>query len=186
MDAFSPNQARLAGKRAIAPYSSLRRATSVASNSPCSPMSSTAQTSTRPADSSPRRPVPSPSSWTRLRPISGMRTSGSLEFMRYQVMDSSGLPGTMSCLSPPEPEPAAPGLPGRPRKRRSAEDARVQELEDRVNWLEEELQCAMVRTELALSMPQLMSRAKHTPRKKGASSGRRHRRRRWNDGPIVM
>jgi hypothetical protein len=65
---------------------------------------------------------------------------------------------------------AAPGLPGRPRKETPAEPGREQELLDRVKWLEEELQCALVRTEIALVRPELLKRKKPPRRKKGVSS----------------
>ena len=70
---------------------------------------------------------------------------------------------------------AAPGLPGRPRKGDPADTGRVRDLEARVKWLEEELQCAFVRTEIALVMPGLLERSEVRRAKKGACSRRRRR-----------
>lgn len=51
----------------------------------------------------------------------------------------------------------APGTPGRPRTSEPGV-THEQELEARIRQLEEELQCSMVRTEIALVMPHLLRR----------------------------
>ena len=77
---------------------------------------------------------------------------------------------------------AAPGFPGRPRKVEPADTERVRELEARVKWLEEELQCAFVQTEVALVMPDLLRRSEARREKKGACSRRRKRGRASSGG----
>jgi len=72
-------------------------------------------------------------------------------------------------------EGTKPGLPGRPRADAPAGTEEVRELRARVKWLEEELQCAYVRTEIALVMPGLLKRAETRREKKGACSRRRKR-----------
>jgi hypothetical protein len=68
-----------------------------------------------------------------------------------------------------------PGLPGRPRTGEPAEPEEVRDLRARVKWLEEELQCAFVRTEIALVMPELLRRSEARREKKGAFTRRRKR-----------
>lgn len=72
-------------------------------------------------------------------------------------------------------EGTKPGLPGRPRAEAPVETEEVRTLRTRVKWLEEELQCAFVRTEIALVMPGLLKRAEARREKKGACSRRRKR-----------
>lgn len=49
-----------------------------------------------------------------------------------------------------------PQLPGRPRKEEPMQDERVKELEARIKRLELELQASHVRTQLALTMPEVL------------------------------
>jgi transposase-like protein len=51
-----------------------------------------------------------------------------------------------------------PGMSGRPRARDGQEPARVRELQDQVEGLKLDLQAALVRTELALTLPNVLRR----------------------------
>lgn len=76
----------------------------------------------------------------------------------------------------------APGAPGRPRRMDEPDSDRVRELEQEVSELKVDLQAALVRTEIALTMPHLLretlNKKNTTPRKRrkkprnvGGSSG---------------
>lgn len=71
---------------------------------------------------------------------------------------------------------ASPGQPGRPSREPDPSAGEVEELRTQVKWLEEELQCALTRTEIALSRPHLLKGAKvRSPEKKGSSAKRSRR-----------
>jgi transposase-like protein len=76
----------------------------------------------------------------------------------------------------------APRPPGRPAQEREPKE--VQELRERVAWLEEELEISRLRTEIAMWKPSLLRDPEPPPEKKGSSSkrkGRRGRRRKRGD-----
>ena len=53
----------------------------------------------------------------------------------------------------------APGRAGRPRHETRADTDRIRQLEQKVRDLEDDLQASLVRTEIALAMPHLFTRA---------------------------
>jgi transposase len=73
----------------------------------------------------------------------------------------------------------APGAPGRPRKRDKPDSDRVRELEQEVSGLKVDLQAALVRTEIALTMPHLL---RETLSKKNTTPKKRRRKRRKAGG----
>ena len=91
---------------------------------------------------------------------------------RFAELRRQALQGALSGL--------APGRPGRPRLVRD-EVGELEELREKVGWLEEELQCSRLRTEIALSLPHLLRRAEaekkgsspHRPGRRGEASGDR-------------
>lgn len=93
---------------------------------------------------------------------------------RFHELRKQALEGALSGI--------APGLPGRPRREDPEDTERVRALEARVKWLEEELQCAFVRTELALVMPKLLRRAEARRAEKGGSSAKGKGRDRASSG----
>jgi transposase-like protein len=87
---------------------------------------------------------------------------------RVHVLRQKALEGALSAVSP--------GRPGRPRKEPDPGAAEVEELRAQVKWLEEELQCALTRTEIALTKPHLLKGAKvRSPEKRGSSAKRSRR-----------
>jgi len=87
---------------------------------------------------------------------------------RFHVLRRQALEGALSGVSP--------GRPGRPHREPDPSAAEVEDLRAQVKWLEEELQCALTRTEIALSKPHLLKGAKvRAPEKKGSSAKRSRR-----------
>jgi transposase-like protein len=82
----------------------------------------------------------------------------------YQIRDEM-LAGALASLEP--------GMAGRPRKEEPAEAAQLTEMARRIQRLELELEAAHVRTELALTMPEVLC----LPGKKTAAAKARKRRR---------
>lgn len=87
---------------------------------------------------------------------------------RFHQIRDEALAGALSSLEP--------RMPGRPRKEEPEEAGQLAQMEKRIRRLELELEAAHVRTELALTMPELMrvpdkknSRAKKTGKRPGAS-----------------
>jgi transposase len=70
----------------------------------------------------------------------------------------------------------APGVAGRPRKADAPESTRVQELKQEVAELKVDLQAALVRTEIALTMPHLLRDALGRSKKNAPFRKRRKRR----------
>jgi hypothetical protein len=71
-----------------------------------------------------------------------------------------------------------PGRPGRPRREEPEESGEIRQLRRRVAELEEELELAMLRTEIAVTMPHLLRPPRPGGAEKGGSSAKRKRRRR--------
>ena len=82
----------------------------------------------------------------------------------YQIRDEM-LAGALASLEP--------GMAGRPRKEEPEEEKRLAEMTRRIKRLELELEAAHVRTELALTMPEVLC----LPGKKTAAAKARKRRR---------
>jgi len=73
----------------------------------------------------------------------------------------------------------APGAPGRPRKRDEPDSDRVRDLNQEVSELKVDLQAALVRTEIALTMPHLL---RETLTKKNTTGKKQRRKRRKAGG----
>jgi transposase-like protein len=82
----------------------------------------------------------------------------------YQIRDEM-LAGALASLEP--------GMAGRPRKEEPEEEKRLAEMTRRIKRLELELEAAHVRTELALTMPEVLC----LPGKKTAAAKARKKRR---------
>lgn len=82
----------------------------------------------------------------------------------YQIRDEM-LEGALASLEP--------GMAGRPRKEEPEEEKRLAEMTRRIKRLELELEAAHVRTELALTMPEVLC----LPGKKTAAAKARKKRR---------
>lgn len=82
----------------------------------------------------------------------------------YQIRDEM-LEGALASLEP--------GMAGRPRKEEPEEEKRLAEMTRRIKRLELELEAAHVRTELALTMPEVLC----LPGKKTATAKARKKRR---------
>lgn len=91
---------------------------------------------------------------------------------RFHELRQAALKGMLSGL--------APRPPGRPPKERESPD--VQALQERVAWLEEELEISRLRTEIAMWKPSLLRDPAPPPEKRGSSSKGKGRRRRKRDG----
>jgi transposase-like protein len=87
---------------------------------------------------------------------------------RFHELRRQALEGALSAVSP--------GRPGRPRREEDPSAAEVARLEAQVKWLEEELQCSLTRTEIALSMPHLLKGARVRGAEKRGSSPKGRRR----------
>lgn len=109
-----------------------------------------------------------------LEVLAGNRSVGSacrelrLSKARFHELRRQALEGALAAL--------APAMPGRRRRNDEPSSARVEQLEGQVRELRLELQSALVRTEVALAMPQLLKRhgtaksKKNTPGR-GTSGG---------------
>ena len=87
---------------------------------------------------------------------------------RFHELRRQALEGALSAV--------APGRPGRPRREVDPSEAEVARLEAQVKWLEEELQCSLTRTEIALSMPHLLKGTRVRGAEKKGSSPKPRRR----------
>jgi hypothetical protein len=75
-------------------------------------------------------------------------------------------------------EGLTPGAPGRPRREEDAPESRVAELEREVQTLRIQLQAARVRTEIALTMPELLRRQEVRASKKNEKRAKTKRKKR--------
>jgi transposase-like protein len=87
---------------------------------------------------------------------------------RFHELRRAALAGALTAVTP--------GRPGRPAREEDPSESEVVGLKAQVRWLEEELQCALTRTEIALAMPHLLKGSEARGRKKKGSSPKGSRR----------
>ncbi len=92
---------------------------------------------------------------------------------RFHELRQESLEGMLERLTP-----RPPGRPPKP----PAEDSELTRLKERYAWLEEELEIARLRTEIAIVDPSLLREPEYIPKKKGSSKKRKRDERRRKDG----